>query len=116
MAQETSHASRSSDRRRQLKAGLILFNNRHSTLPCSVRDISERGARLEAVAANVPDTFVLNIELDGFEAPCEVVWRKVNFVGVRFTGEVKRVAQRRVQVLRAVSPLEKPSLRKKPTV
>lgn len=105
--------SRVGDRRRQLKGGLILFNNRHSTLPCSVRDVSETGARLEADAKNVPDTFELIVDLDGLEVPCEVVWRKVNLVGVRFLSPPKHREPRRLQVVNAVVPSARPSLRRK---
>lgn len=107
-------SARSAARRKQLKAGIISFNNRHSTLPCSVRDISETGARLEAVAASVPDTFLLIVELDGLEAECEVVWRKVNFVGVRFTSKPRRTEPKRIQVVQAIGPKAGPSLRRKP--
>lgn len=107
-------SARKSMRRRQLKGALISFNNRHSTLPCSVRDISDKGARLEAAAASVPDTFVLIVELDGLEAECEVVWRKVNFVGVKFTSPPKRTEPRRLQVVQVTVPQAGPSLRRKP--
>ncbi len=107
-------SARSAERRKQLKAGIISFNNRHSTLPCSVRDISETGARLEAVAASVPDTFLLIIELDGLEAECRVVWRKVNFVGVHFTSPPRRTEPKRIQVVQPVGPKAGASLRRKP--
>jgi PilZ domain len=106
-------SARSNDRRRQLKAGIIAYNNRHSTLPCSVRDISDTGARLEVAAANVPDTFELIVELDGIEVPCAVAWRKVNFVGVKFTAMPVRVEPKRSQVVQAVGPNTAPSLRRK---
>lgn len=105
---------RAAARRKQLKAGIISFNGRHSTLPCSVRDVSEKGARLEAVAASVPDTFVLIIELDGLEAQCEVVWRKVNFVGVKFVSPPKHTEPRRLQVVQPTGPKAMPTLRRKP--
>ena len=108
------NSAREATRRKQLKAGIISFNNRHSTLPCSVRDISDKGARLEAPAASVPDTFVLIVELDGLEAECEVVWRKVNFVGVRFLSQPKRMEPRRMQVVQATGPRAAPTLRRKP--
>lgn len=106
--------TRAAGRRKQLKAGIISFNNRHSTLPCSVRDISDKGARLEAAATSVPDTFVLIVELDGLEADCEVVWRKVNLVGVRFLAPPVRSEPKRLQVVQALGPQAAPSLRRKP--
>ena len=63
---------RRSLRRRVLKGGIVAFNDRHSTLPCSVRDVSDMGARLRVTGSvSVPDTFELIIEFDGLEAPCE---------------------------------------------
>ena len=114
MTQTKLTGARTAQRRKQLKAGIISFNNRHSTLPCGVRDISETGARLEAPAASVPDTFMLIVELDGLEADCEVVWRKVNFVGVRFTASPRRSEPKRIQVIQVTGPKAVPSLRRKP--
>ncbi|MGL4396054.1 MAG: PilZ domain-containing protein [Hyphomicrobium sp.] len=105
---------RSAPRRRQLKSAVIAFANRHATLPCSVREISDTGARLEAIAAQVPDTFELIVELDGLEAECEVVWRKVNLVGVRFLAPPRRCEPRRTQVLAPTGPSAHPTLRRKP--
>lgn len=105
---------RSSPRRKQLKAGIIAFNGRHSTLPCRVREISGTGARLEVENAQVPDTFELLIELDGLEADCAVVWRRGSVVGVMFTSPPKVRPPRRVQIVKPTLPAERPSLRKKP--
>ncbi len=67
---------RISPRRRALKAGVVSLNNGNITLPCVVRDISETGAKLKVdVGRNPPDTFELQIELDGLVARCAVVWR-----------------------------------------
>ena len=38
---------RRSTRRRILKRAVIAYSDRHCTLPCTVRDISESGARLQ---------------------------------------------------------------------
>jgi hypothetical protein len=105
---------RSSPRRKQLKAGIIAFHGRHSTLPCCVRDISETGVRLEVESAQVPDTFELLIELDGLEANCAVVWRRGSQVGVMFTSPPKIRPPKRVQVVTPTLPGERPSLRRKP--
>lgn len=105
---------RSSTRRKQLKGCIIAFNNRHSTLPASVRDISASGARIEAHAADVPDTFELIVELDGLEADCEVMWRKVNLVGVRFVSPPRYLEPKRLQVVRPTIPTAAPSIRRRP--
>ncbi len=101
-------------RRRVLKAGIIAFNNRHSSLPCTVRDVSDTGARLIVTGAvNAPDTFELLIELDGLEARCEVVSRKADEVRVRFVMPPRIVPPRRSQVVHAVVPKKMLSLRRK---
>ncbi len=113
-AQRMTDNARVTTRRKQLKSAIILFNNRHSTMPASVRDISETGARLEASAQDVPDTFELIIELDGLVADCEVIWRKVNLVGVKFLSPPRKAPPKRIQVVQALGPKEAPSLRRKP--
>ena len=42
---------RLSARRRILKGALIAYDDRRCTLPCTVRDISETGARLRLTGA-----------------------------------------------------------------
>lgn len=84
---------RRSSRRKQLKAGLITSDGRHSTIPCRVRDISDEGARLEIEDGEPPDAFRLVIDYDGLEASCDVVWRRGKTLGVRFTSPPK-IAQR----------------------
>ncbi len=105
---------RSAPRRKQLKSGIIAFHERHSTLPCIVREISDSGARLEVDQAHVPDTFELIIELDGLEADCAVMWRRGQRLGVRFTAPPRIRPPRRVQVVRPTLAPDKPTLRKKP--
>ena len=107
---------RSAPRRRMLKGGTICFNERHSTLPCAVRDVSEEGARLRISGSiDAPDTFELFIELDGIWVECEVVWRGRGEIGVRFTSERTKDRPSRTQVLQQQhSNPGKPSLRRKP--
>ena len=56
-----------SERRKELRSrtllgGVIAFNERRSTLDCSVRNFSERGARIEFTnIALLPDTFDLTV-------------------------------------------------------
>ena len=101
-------------RKRMLKGGIIAFSGRHATLACVVRDISDTGARLQVTQANgVPDTFELIIELDGFEAPVEVVWRTVTEIGVRFLSQPSKVAPKRAQSVDVTVPA---SSRTKPTL
>jgi hypothetical protein len=106
---------RGAPRRRVLKAAIVAYNDRHSTLPCMVRDLSATGARLRADnSIAIPDTFELIVELDGLEARCEVVWRRDGEVGVKFASAPRMVAPKRAQVVGAPVPAPKPSLRRKP--
>jgi PilZ domain len=106
---------RSATRRRMLKAGFIAYNDRRSTLACTVRDLSSTGAHLRVTAsASAPDTFDLIIELDGFEVSCCVVWRTTTDVGVRFVSKPRTFAPKRAQVVDAIVHAHKPTLRRKP--
>lgn len=78
-----------------------------------VRDLSSVGARLRIDGSiGAPDTFELIIELDGLEAPCQVVWRRTPEIGVKFLSEPRKVAPKRTQVL-AVGRPEAVTLRRK---
>ncbi len=104
-------------RKRVLKGGFIAFSARHATLPCVVRDISASGARLQVEqATTVPDTFELIVELDGFEAPCVVVWRRATEVGVTFLSTPAKVMPKRQQVVGVTSPINKATLRRTPSI
>jgi hypothetical protein len=105
---------RRSLRRRVLKGGIVAFNG-HSTLPCSVRDVSGTGARLRVTGSvSVPDTFELIIELDGLVAACEVVRRNGNDIAVRFLSVPRLAPPKRSQVVNPLAPAQTPSLRRKP--
>jgi len=105
---------RHSARRRVLKSAIAAYNDRHCTIPCVVRDISATGARLRSDSSiSVPDTFELIVELDGLEMQCEVVWRKLDELGVRFIGAPRRGEPRRYQVVDAVPSGPLPVRRKK---
>ena len=102
MTDQSNNRDRLNQRRRVIKAGIIAFNLRRMTYPCMVRDLSAAGARLRVDALDsVPDTFDLMIELDGFEAECEVVWREGKEIGVRFLAEPILGAPKRKQVVEA---------------
>ena len=104
---------RGATRRRVLKAGIVAFNGRHSTMPCVVRDLSDTGARLLVTSSiGVPDTFELIIELDGIEANCEVVTRTAREVRVKFPTPPRYVIARRTQIVEAVAPKKAISLRR----
>ncbi len=93
---------RSARRQRVLKAAVAAFNQEFSTYPCIVRNISDTGAKLEfADPTQVPSSFVLHVELDGFKVECERVWQHGHDCGVRFIGERKPIRVMRTQVLKS---------------
>jgi hypothetical protein len=76
---------RQSQRKKVLRGGRIVLPNLMSTFACSVRNLSERGALLTvANSTNIPDAFYLIIDLRPGRRPCQVVWRKMNQLGVEF--------------------------------
>ncbi|MCY1667599.1 PilZ domain-containing protein [Rhizobium sp. SL86] len=88
------------ERRRVLKAAYAAFNGLHSAVPCTIRDISESGARLSfEVGWVVPKVFTLFVELDGYKVDCEKMWHKGRIYGVRFTSAKEITKIRRKQVL-----------------
>jgi hypothetical protein len=112
---DAQNDKRRGPRRRVLKGGIVAFNDRRSTLPCIVRDISETGARLrmETMSVLAPDRFLLIIELHGIEAECKVVRRKADEVAVEFTSPPRKLKPRRSQSIRALVPEAVPALRRK---
>jgi hypothetical protein len=53
---------------------------------CIVKDLSNGGAKISGVAAaDVPDQFTLFIAGDSKTRKCEVLWRKADSLGVKFT-------------------------------
>ena len=76
--------NRQSQRRTTLKGGRIVFNAGRSTIDCTVRNLSGRGAKLlVSSVVGIPDTF--DLMLDGHSRqPCRVAWRTLKELGVEF--------------------------------
>jgi hypothetical protein len=80
-----------SERRKQLRSrtllgGVISFNKRRSTLDCSVRNLSDTGARIEFNnTALLPDTFDLTIIRKDSTFRASTIWRTQTAAGVQFT-------------------------------
>jgi hypothetical protein len=94
---------RTHPRRRILKTALVTFNEHRSTLPCTVRNMSDTGCSLEFDwdFAMLPERFALIIEVDGQEVDCEVRWSRRRRCGVQFLGPFKPSSIHRKQVLHA---------------
>ena len=76
---------RISPRRRSLKGGKIVFNQRSSVISCSIANLSETGACLEVQSTlGVPNLFELKFEPGGEWRTCQVTWRNPQRIGVTF--------------------------------
>lgn len=63
-------------RQHVLKAGTILFDNRHSRIECTIRSLGADGAAVTVSnSAGIPPELVLVVAGDGFETKCQVVAR-----------------------------------------
>lgn len=72
-------------RRRTLKGGRIVFNQRFSVVNCTVRNLSDGGACIEvATSVGIPDDFDLTIEPEHVNRCCHVAWRSEHRIGVAF--------------------------------
>jgi hypothetical protein len=75
---------RSVPRHRVLKGAIIVFNERRSTIDCTVRNLSTMGALLVVTSVvGVPDSFDLQIS-DGVKHSCRVVRRTPTQLGIEF--------------------------------
>ncbi|BAT58116.1 putative diguanylate cyclase YegE [Variibacter gotjawalensis] len=71
--------------RRVLKAGQISFNAGNSTIDCTVRQLSDTGARIEVFdSVGVPQQFKLRIPGDSFSKSCSIVNRESRSLDVAF--------------------------------
>ncbi|WP_173947978.1 PilZ domain-containing protein [Microvirga terrae] len=76
---------RNSTRRRSLLNGRIVFNNRCSVIECTVRDISETGAKISlAHPTSIPMEFELDIPSKGPPVRAHVMWSNGKECGVLF--------------------------------
>lgn len=61
-------------RRRVLKAGSVIFNDRRSTVDCTVKSLGVDGAGITVTnTAGIPPEFRLAIKAEGFETACSVI-------------------------------------------
>ncbi len=84
---------RAAARRRVLKAGTIEFGAKNmNALPCTVRDFSASGAKLQVDSPLwFPETFLLSSG-ETERRPCRVVWRDGRRIGVVFTDAASEAA------------------------
>ncbi|WIY53478.1 PilZ domain-containing protein [Devosia sp. YIM 151766] len=76
--------NRGSRRQRTLKGGKIVFNDGFSTFDCTIRNISDGGAKLlVASLVGIPQRFQLALD-DGRRFECEMTWHHDGEIGVKF--------------------------------
>lgn len=116
-AETTRTEQRLSPRRRVLKSGIATYNNRTAVVRCTIRELSETGARIQADDTRlIPDRFELVNEFDGLVAAVAVVWRRGAEIGVAFLSafEPFQTMRDRQVVKPSTGTTLKPTLRKKP--
>jgi hypothetical protein len=75
---------RAAQRHRVLKQGMLAFSGGGGA-DCTVRNISESGARIEITSpVGLPATFTLVIAADRFLRQCHAVWSAERWIGVAF--------------------------------
>ncbi len=75
---------RRAQRHRVLKQGMLAFSGGGGA-DCTVRNISETGARIEiASPVGLPASFTLVIAADHFLRPCHAIWSADRRIGVAF--------------------------------
>lgn len=76
---------RSSARRRVLLGGRLVYSEADLTVACSIRDLSQSGARVKVTGPVALPSKVHLIELRTGQAfECEVAWRNMPELGLRF--------------------------------
>jgi hypothetical protein len=87
---------RRASRHRVLKEGKIVMHNNLSVVDCSIRDLSDSGARIRCKdQPAVPTDFKLLLTADLRIRDAHVVWRKDDQLGLQFTGEWKPAPPRK---------------------
>lgn len=84
---------RSTGRVRAFMRGEIIHSNGNSRTECTVRDLSDGGARVEAPASvTVPEFFELYIPLKQLRHRARMMWRAGNELGISFISEPAKAA------------------------
>jgi hypothetical protein len=76
---------RRQQRARTLKSARILFNQHHSVIDCTVRNLSPVGACLSvACVVGIPERFDVMFDADQSVRSCRMIWHKEKQIGVEF--------------------------------
>ncbi len=76
---------RRSPRQRVLKAGKIAYANGSIVIDCTIRNLSDTGARLQVpTSVAIPDRFECVEAASAKRRPATVMWRRGDLMGIRF--------------------------------
>lgn len=93
MQQAEQKEQRHGSRRRVLKAAKIVYANSTFVVDCTVRNMSDTGAKLRVdPSVQIPDTFQLFLKSDGLVYECVSKWRRNGELGVEFTSAPRSVS------------------------
>ena len=80
--------ARNHPRQKVLKDGKLISNDMATMADVKIRDMSERGARVEALSSiPLPDRFGLLVVSSQMIFPSVARWQKGNLIGIEFTGK-----------------------------
>jgi hypothetical protein len=92
----TDSETRIAKRHKVLKSGKMIFNRNQSVMDCTIRDLSDTGAKLIAKgAAHVPEEIRLLTTQDNMIRDARVIWRKDEMLGVHFVSDAIRAPSRK---------------------
>jgi hypothetical protein len=76
---------RHSPRHRVLKAGKIAYANGSIVIDCTIRNLSDTGARLQVpTSVAIPDRFEFGEAASARRRRATVMWRRGDLMGIRF--------------------------------
>jgi hypothetical protein len=81
----TAATTQQVERRRVLKAGRLIFNDRKSVIDCTVRSLWDNGAEVQVInSADIPDNVTLEIRSSGFKWDGKVEVRRPTSLELAF--------------------------------
>jgi hypothetical protein len=87
-------------RKRTYKQAYVYRDDLGGKKQCTLRNISETGALIEfSDVTNLPKNFILQVELDSFEVPSQIVRHANRHFGLLFIGPRRNIHTTRKQVL-----------------
>jgi hypothetical protein len=76
---------RRNQRQRVLKSGKIAYGGGSIVIDCTIRNLSDTGARLQVpTSVAIPDRFEFTEASTGKVRHATVMWRKGHLIGIRF--------------------------------